>query len=194
MILLRYYHRFRVAAPVEVVAAFHSRSVAMAIITPPPIVTQVQRAPELVAAGQSMAFTLWMGPLPMRWVAGFEEVTPSGFVDRMARGPLRRWQHRHSFVAIDERTTDVVDEVEIELRLHPLWGPVGLGMALNLPLLFAYRGWQTRRLLNGLHSPAELDFERWQAEARRSSALITAAIVVVLAAGTLAGLLRWRRR
>lgn len=191
---MRYQHRFRVQAPVEVVAAFHGRSAAMAIITPPPLVTQVHRAPEHVAAGDSMEFTLWMGPLPMRWVAGFEDVTATGFVDRMARGPVRRWQHRHSFVAIDEQTTDVVDEVEIELRVHPLWRPVGLGMALNLPLLFAYRGWQTRRLLNGLHSPAELDFERWQAEAQRTSALVNAAAVLVLAVGTLAGLLRLRRR
>ncbi len=191
---MRYQHRFRVQAPVEVVAAFHGRSAAMAIITPPPLVTQVHRAPEHVAGGDSMEFTLWMGPLPMRWVAGFEDVTATGFVDRMARGPVRRWQHRHSFVAIDEQTTDVVDEVEIELRVHPLWRPVGLGMALNLPLLFAYRGWQTRRLLNGLHSPAELDFERWQAEAQRTSALVNAAAVLVLAAGTLASLLRLCRR
>ena len=191
---MKYLHRFRVEAPVEVVAAFHSRSAAMAIITPPPIVTQVHRAPELVATSGSMEFTLWMGPLPMRWVAGFEEVTPTGFVDRMARGPVRRWQHRHSFVAIDEQTTDVVDEVEIELRMHPIWGPVGLGMMLNLPLLFAYRGWQTRRLLNGLRSPAGLDFDRWQEQARRLSALVTSTAVLVLALGALAGLLRWRRR
>ncbi|HRX05275.1 MAG TPA: hypothetical protein P5148_19150, partial [Anaerolineae bacterium] len=78
--------------------------------------------------------------------------------------------------------------------MHPIWGPVGLGMMLNLPLLFAYRGWQTRRLLNGLRSPAGLDFDRWQAEARRSSALVTAAAVLVLAAGALVGLLRFRRR
>ncbi|MEZ4771200.1 MAG: hypothetical protein R2844_22620 [Caldilineales bacterium] len=191
---MRYQHRFRVQAPVEVVAAFHSRSAAMGIITPPPLVTQVHRAPELVAVGESMEFTLWMGPLPMRWVAGFEDVTPTGFVDRMVRGPVRRWQHRHSFVAIDKRTTDVVDEVEIELRAHPFWGPVGLAMALNLPLLFAYRGWQTRRLLNSLRSPAELHFDRWQADARRFSAIATAGAVAAVGIGALAGLFRLRRR
>lgn len=191
---MKYLHRFRVQAPVEVVAAFHGRSAAMAIITPPPLVTQVHRAPEHVATGDSMAFTLWMGPLPMRWVAGFEDVTATGFVDRMARGPVRRWQHRHSFVAIDEQTTDVVDEIEIELRMHPIWGPVGLGMALNLPILFAYRGWQTRRLLNGLHSPAELDFDRWQAAARRSSVLVTTTAILILAVSTMVGVFGLRRR
>ena len=190
---MKYLHRFRVQAPIEVVAAFHSRSAAMSIITPPPLLTQVHRAPDDVAEGDSMEFTLWMGPLPMRWVAGFEDVTPTGFVDRMARGPVRSWQHRHSFVAIDDHTTDVIDEVEIELRAHPIWGPVGLGMTLNLPLLFAYRGWQTRRLLNGLRNPAELDFDRWQAEAGQSSALVTTAAAVVLVFGALAGLFTLRR-
>jgi hypothetical protein len=47
----------------------------------------------------------------------------------------------------DEGTTEVVDEVEAKLKRHPLWGPVGLAMWLGLPLLFAYRGWKTRRLL-----------------------------------------------
>ena len=29
----------------------------------------------------------------------------------------------------------------------PVKGMIGLGMGLTLPLLFAYRGWKTRRLL-----------------------------------------------
>lgn len=144
---MNYQHRFRVRAPVQAVADFHSYPAAMAAITPPPIFVQVHSAPERVAEGQQMDFTMWLGPLPLRWQARFEDVTATGFVDRMVRGPLRVWRHRHSFVAIDEHNTDVVDEVEVQPRLHPLWGPVGLGMALNLPLLFAYRQWQTRRLL-----------------------------------------------
>ena len=190
---MKYSHCFRVEAPVAVVAAFHNRSAAMAIITPPPLVTQVHRAPDFLATGESMEFTLWLGPLPMRWVAGFEDVGPAGFVDRMQRGPVRRWQHRHTFVAVDGNTTDVVDEVEITLRLHPIWGPIGLGMALNLPILFTYRGWQTRRLLNGLRSPDELDFGRWQAGARRFSILATVTAVAALSIGALACLRRLRR-
>lgn len=144
---MNYQHRFRVEAPLQTVADFHSYPDAMAAITPPPIFVQVHQAPPRVAEGQQMDFTMWLGPLPLRWQARFEDVTPASFVDRMVRGPMRVWRHHHSFVAIDAATTDVVDEVEVEVRRHPLWGPVGLGMALNLPVLFAFRQWQTRRLL-----------------------------------------------
>ena len=144
---MRYQHRFRVRAPLEAVADFHSRSASMAAITPPPIVVRVHHAPEIQRDGDEMDFTMWMGPLPVRWVAHIENVSSTGFTDRQMRGPFRQWVHRHSFVQVDERTADVLDEVTVELRAHRFWGPVGLGMWLTLPLLFAYRAWKTKRIL-----------------------------------------------
>ena len=72
---MNYQHRFRVNAPVQAVADFHSRLSAMAAITPPPILVQVHKAPEHLAEGDEMDFTLWLGPLPIHWVARFEDVT-----------------------------------------------------------------------------------------------------------------------
>ncbi len=140
-----------------------------------------------------MDFTMWLGPLPLRWQARFEDVTATGFVDRMVQGPLQTWQHRHSFVAIDDDHTDVVDELEVAVRRHPLWGPVGLGMSLNLPVLFAYRQWQTRRLLDqqrqtGAPLPALMQ------QAGKSQANVTLALgAVALAVGALAGVAVLRR-
>jgi ligand-binding SRPBCC domain-containing protein len=94
-----------------------------------------------------MDFTMWLGPLPLRWLARIEEVSPTGFTDRQLRGPFQEWIHRHTFVPVDESTTAVLDEIELKLRSHLLWGLVGLGMWLSLPLLFAYRAWKTRRLI-----------------------------------------------
>lgn len=144
---MRYHHRFQVRSPVEVVSAFHSRSAAMAAITPPPLIVQIHDAPQVLGEGDEMAFSLWLGPLPLRWRARIEDVTSSGFVDRQVQGPMGHWQHRHTFVPVDDATTQVVDEVELAVRRHPIWGPVGMGMALGLPILFAYRAWRTRQLL-----------------------------------------------
>jgi ligand-binding SRPBCC domain-containing protein len=191
---MRYRHRFTVRAPIEVVAAFHSRPAAMAIITPPPLLVQMARAPERLASGDTMAFTLWLGPLPLRWESAIEDVTATGFVDRALQGPVRFWRHRHSFEPVDHRTTAVLDEVEIELRAHPIWGPIGLAMAWSLPLLFAYRSWQTRRLLDGLREPGQIDFAGWQAEAQRTSVLAALAGIVTVTLGALAGLGKARRR
>jgi ligand-binding SRPBCC domain-containing protein len=154
---MRYQHRFRVDAPVAVVADFHARSASMATITPPPVVVRIQRAPARLNEGDEMEFTLWLGPLPVYWLARLEDVSPTTFTDRQLRGPFRHWLHRHTFLALDEATTAVVDEIELSLRPHPWWGLLGLGMWLSLPLLFAYRAWKTRLFM--LHK-TELDQER----------------------------------
>ena len=144
---MKYKHRFRVKAPLADVAEFHSRSASMGDITPPPAVVEVHEAPARLDEGDEMDFTVWLGPLPIRWQARIEEVSPTGFVDRQLRGPFRCWSHRHSYQPVDEQTTEVVDEIEFKLDKHPVRGVMGLGMTLSLPFLFAYRGWKTRRLL-----------------------------------------------
>ena len=145
---MKYKHRFKVKAPLAEVAEFHSQSASMGDITPPPAVVKVHQAPARLDDGDEMDFTVWLGPLPVRWKARIEDVSATGFVDRQLQGPFRCWTHRHSFQPIDEETTEVVDEIEFKLAKHPVRGIMGLGMSLSLPFLFAYRGWKTRRLLN----------------------------------------------
>ena len=142
-----YRHSFQVSATLAQVAEFHSRAASMAAITPPPILVRMHTAPSVLADSDQMDFTMWLGPLPVRWLARIEAVSPTGFTDRQLQGPFAEWVHRHTFAAVDEQTTEVIDEVTIRLRPHPFWGAVGLGMLLGLPILFAFRGWKTRRLL-----------------------------------------------
>jgi ligand-binding SRPBCC domain-containing protein len=144
---VRFRHTFLVRAPLVAVADFHQQSASMGAITPPPVIVNVHQAPARLGEGDEMNFTLWLGPLPLRWQARIQDVTPASFTDRQVRGPFRRWTHYHLFVPVDEAATMVVDQIQAMPRCHPLWGPVGLGMWLSLPILFAYRGWKTRRLL-----------------------------------------------
>lgn len=145
---MRYTHSFIVHAPLAVVADFHSRSASMAAITPFPIRVQVHRAPERLSEGDEMDFTLWLGLLPVRWLARFEDVTAGSFVDRQLSGPFETWRHTHRYEAIETNRTRVNDEIEVQLRRHPFWRLFGLSLWFGLPLLFAYRGWQTRRQLS----------------------------------------------
>jgi ligand-binding SRPBCC domain-containing protein len=145
---VKYQHRFRVRAPLKAVAEFHSRAASMAAITPPPVIVRLHSAPDVLGSGGEMAFTLWLGPLPLHWRAQIENVSDAGFTDRLLTGPFKSWQHRHSYRSVGPGVTEVRDEVTAGLRGHVLWGPVGLLMWLGLPVLFAYRGWRTRRLLD----------------------------------------------
>jgi len=156
---MEFHHRFRVQAPLAMVAAFHRRSASMGAITPPPVLVRVHRAPAILNSEDEMAFTMWMGPLPIHWLARIENVTPTGFVDRQLRGPFRQWVHRHTFRAIDAESTEVIDELAITLADAGLWRFVGWGMVRTLPLLFAYRAWKTRYLLENMAAQTALEQE-----------------------------------
>jgi ligand-binding SRPBCC domain-containing protein len=147
IITMNYHHRFRVRASLARVAEFHSHAASMPAILPPPIIVRVHHAPPILANGDEMDFTMWLGPLPVRWLARIETVSPTGFSDRQLRGPFAEWLHRHTLVAVDENTTEVRDEITLRLLPHLLWWPIGLGMRLGLPILFAFRAWKTKRIL-----------------------------------------------
>jgi ligand-binding SRPBCC domain-containing protein len=144
---MRYSHRFRVRAARSAVTEFHSRADSLTAITPPIVPVQMESAPTQLVSGSQMAFTMWLGPLPVKWRAYISSMSSRGFTDHQMEGPFRYWIHRHTFVDIDGQHTSVIDEVQAGLKWHLVWAPVGLAMWLSLPLLFAYRGWKTRRTL-----------------------------------------------
>ena len=144
---MKFEHRFRVRASVEEVAVFHSNPASMAAITPPPIVARIHSAPQTLASGDRMAFTLWAGPVPIHWDAAIEDASGEGFTDRQISGPFATWSHRHGFQRVDAGATDVVDRVEATYKKSLWWGLVGRLMWLGMPALFAYRAGKTRKLL-----------------------------------------------
>ncbi len=119
----------------------------MAAITPPPIIVRLHQTPDILAEDDEMRFTLWLGPFPVNWLAKIEAVSETGFTDRQIEGPFLHWEHRHSFQALAAEETLVVDQVSATLKRHWFWGLIGRLMWWNLPILFAFRGWKTQRLL-----------------------------------------------
>ena len=140
--------RFRVKANLEAVSFFHSNTRALKRLTPPPAFVQLHKV-EPLAEGSQSAFTLWFGPLPIRWLAVHKQVDPRcGFTDIQARGPLRRWIHRHEWQAQPDGSTLLHERIELEhysglrgLLTRVLFAPPLLKM------MFAYRRWVIRRAL-----------------------------------------------
>ena len=141
------YH-FTVPAPLAAVADFHHDARALPRLTPPPIWVQLHRVDPL-GEGALADFTLWFGPLPVRWLARHSNVDPlHGFTDTQESGPLQFWQHTHRFEAQDAATTRVSEHVEY--RHFPGWrGWLSrlLYNPLALNFLFFYRRWVTVRSL-----------------------------------------------
>lgn len=155
---MKYRHTFHVDAPLENVRKFHAGSSSMAAITPPPIIVQVHRAPQELHEGDEMDFTLWLGPIPIRWLARIEQVSSSGFLDRQIKGPFKRWEHTHKFIPKADETTLVIDQVAFEVSSNPILFLIGAGMAAGLPVLFAYRAWKTRALLHSTRHRSDAAF------------------------------------
>lgn len=135
---------FEVAAPKEALIRFHSDPRALRILKPPGMVVRFHRV-EPVSEDSIADFTMWLGPLPIRWEATHFDVESNAFSDTQSRGPFAHWEHRHSFVAIDENTTQVSDEINAEPGKHLFWGFISRLMWVGAPGLFAYRTWKTKR-------------------------------------------------
>jgi ligand-binding SRPBCC domain-containing protein len=139
-------HRCQVAAPLSEVAAFHRDVRALKILTPLPLWVQIHHIEPLVE-NSLVRFTIWAGPIPLRWEAIHTKVSDQGFTDTQTRGPYQSWSHFHHFEIIDAHTTAIVDEIHASYGQGLFWGLITRLMWVGLPLLFTYRGWRTRKAL-----------------------------------------------
>lgn len=143
-------HEFQVNAPIERVANFHSDTSTLKLLTPPPLFVRFNNLQPL-SEGSVADFTMWLGPLPINWVAVHSDVNPiEGFTDSLVKGPFETWIHRHTFRRLDHDMCEVKDEIQAEPGNGIFRGLLSRLMWFNLPLLFAYREWQTRRAVEKL--------------------------------------------
>lgn len=144
---MQFHRSFQVKAPIERVVSFHRSANSLKAITPPFLFMSAIQAPAELSEGDEMAFTLWMGPLPVRWEARVENFTPVGFDDIQTRGPYQRWMHEHRFEALAPNLTRIDDQIEYQLHRHGFWRIISFLMSLGLPVLFWYRALRTKALL-----------------------------------------------
>lgn len=146
-------HRSTMATTLEQMVAFHADPRALSRLTMPPTRIQVlQDDRESLTKGR-IAFRLWLGPMPIRWVA--EHVpgpTLSSFADVMVEGPLARWEHQHIFELVGDRVA-LIDRITFEHE-SGLCGMLTRILFDGLPLriLFMYRHWRTRQAVEA-HAP-----------------------------------------
>ena len=104
-------YRFTVNAPLADVAQFHSRTDILKKLTPPPLFVQIHDFGEM-AEGMVAEFTMWLGPIPLRWKAEHINVSETGFTDVQREGPLESWAHTHRFSAETPSQTTIHEHIE----------------------------------------------------------------------------------
>ncbi len=148
-------HRSEIATSIDALTAFHADPRALARLTMPPAVLQVLRDERESLTSGVITFNLWLGPIPVRWVAEHVPLPAGyGFADRMVAGPMAQWEHWHIF----EPSSSGVALIDRITYAHKP-GLIGALTRLvfdgtPLRLLFTYRHWRTRRALEGKYDNA----------------------------------------
>lgn len=139
----------RVQASVDAVAGFHALPGAIRRLTPPLVPMTLHRMDPL-AEGSVSEFTLWFGPLPVRWTALHLDVDPQGgFTDIQIDGPFRSWIHTHRYEPDHSGDLRIVERVDYEHQAG--WRGLLTRILFSRPMLtalFLYRSLVFRKALN----------------------------------------------
>ena len=144
--MLQFRHSTLIDAPVEVVWGFHERPDILELLTPPWQPIQVVRREGGLEVGAVSEFRIFVGPIPLRWVAVHIEYERNRlFTDEQKEGPFEYWIHRHQF-AQEGGKTRLTDS--IEFALPGGWfveQPFGWLVIGQLEQMFRYRHEVTQR-------------------------------------------------
>jgi ligand-binding SRPBCC domain-containing protein len=146
-------HRSVIPTTTQQMMDFHDHPQALRRLTPPPIIMQQLKDTRQSLTEGELAFRLWFGPIPIRWLARHEPgPIDTSFADRMLDGPMAYWRHEHIFQAVDDGV-ELTDRITLAHRpgVKGLLTRVIFGGPM-LRFLFLYRHWQTRRILRGSES------------------------------------------
>lgn len=138
--------KFAVRASLDAVVNFHRDTRALKRLSPPPMWVQLHRVDPL-SEGSISEFTLWFGPLPVRWRARHHLLgAQPGFTDIQESGPMKHWAHTHTFTDLGDGWVQVSEHIEYEhdSGLRGLFSRL-LFARPALRFLFFYRELATRR-------------------------------------------------
>ncbi|ERT05224.1 polyketide cyclase / dehydrase and lipid transport family protein [Lyngbya aestuarii BL J] len=122
--MLHFRYSSLINAPVEDVWNFHERSDILQLLTPPWQPVEIIRREGGLDVGAITEFRLWLGPIPVQWLAVHTEcdcAERSGganryrlFTDEQKQGPMESWVHRHQFSA-EQGQTRLTDAISYSL-------------------------------------------------------------------------------
>lgn len=106
-------YQFTVNGPIERVRRFHSSTDILKRLTPLPLFVQIHEFGEM-AEGMIARFTIWFGPLPLRYRVIHIDVGENGFTDVQLEGPMADWRHTHRFEPLSAERTRIHEHIEYE--------------------------------------------------------------------------------
>jgi uncharacterized protein YbjT (DUF2867 family)/ligand-binding SRPBCC domain-containing protein len=137
-----------IARPVDEVFAFFADPQNLRRLTPASMGIEFRSTDFAMREGLEIEYRIRpLFGIPVTWRAVIEDYDPPrGFSDSQLRGPYRRWEHRHTFRAV-EGGTQVDDEVTYEMPFGPL-GRLAHRLAVKSELeqIFSHRARAIERI------------------------------------------------
>jgi ligand-binding SRPBCC domain-containing protein len=116
-----YLHIFRysfiVKSPIERVWYFYTDINHLKIITPKQIDLNITKAtsPNIVQGQEIWCNGKIIAKRRTTWHSKITFLKSYEYIDEMLDGPFKKWRHVHKFRNLDEKQTEVIDEIEFEL-------------------------------------------------------------------------------
>ncbi len=147
--LMRFVKETRIAAPPDVVFAFHESPGALQRLTPPWERVEVIEGGHSLKPGARVVLSAGLGPFRLRWIAKHTEYESGRmFADRQVEGPFASWYHRHLFLDDGQGGTLLRDIVDYEPPLKRVGRLLAGGLLESkVRKLFDYRHETTRRIV-----------------------------------------------
>jgi ligand-binding SRPBCC domain-containing protein len=139
--------RSRIAAPAELVFAFHDRPEALTLLIPPWEPARVVEKTPGLDVGVRAVVEVRVGPTVHRLVAEHTACEEGRmFQDTLREGPFRKWVHTHTMDPDGAGGSWLTDRIEYELP-GGVVGNLAAGWFVNrrMERMFAYRHEVTRR-------------------------------------------------
>ncbi|MDH3624766.1 MAG: SRPBCC family protein [Myxococcales bacterium] len=136
-----------IRASAKTVFAFHEAPDAFERLQPPWQTTEIVQPPTSLAVGTRVILKIKVGPLWQTIVAEHVAYEPGKmFADRIAKGPFKKWLHKHIITPRGENECLLTDDIEYELPLGAVGRTFGGWFARrNLERLFEFRHGVTRK-------------------------------------------------
>jgi len=112
----KFRHSFTVKAAINRIWDFYTDIGHLEVITPPDMrLRLVKSTHQRLVQGSEVWLT---GVLLTRsnWHSRITLLAPYEYVDEMLTGRFQVWKHVHGFNKIDDNTTEVIDEIDFQLR------------------------------------------------------------------------------
>ncbi len=137
----RFIKQTEIAAPPDVVFAWHEQPGAVERLAPPWERVEVLERANGLQVGTRVVFKVYLGPFWRLWVAEHTEYEPPHlFTDVQRQGPFAYWRHRHRFEPTARGGTLMTDEVEYAAPMGVLGEMIaGWFIRKRLERMFDYR-------------------------------------------------------